>query len=65
MKKEKPIYTITSEDIMNVAKEMGISVSREDLRFIEDKVGDFFGSQWHDAIEYALMELENVRKNKQ
>lgn len=65
MKKQKILYAITTEDVMNVAKEIGISVSRENLGFIEDKVGDFFGSQWHDAIEYALMKSENVKKNKQ
>lgn len=65
MKRGKSIYTITTEDVINVSKEMGISVSAEDLHFIEDKVGDFFGSQWHDALEYALTELEQNRKNKQ
>ncbi|GEM_PF-3760465 len=38
---------------------------RKDLYFIENKIGDFFGDRWHDAIEYALMELERTRVKKE
>lgn len=62
MKKEKVIYAITSEDVVNVSNEINISTSSEELPFIKDKVGDFFGSQWHDAVEYALIELKNNRE---
>ncbi len=65
MKKEKVIYTITSNDVMNVSDEINIPVSLKDLSFIEDKIENFFGSQWHSAVEYALIELERNKKNKQ
>lgn len=58
MKKQKILYSITVQDVINVANEEHISFTERDLNFIADKVGDFFGSQWYDAIEYALKELE-------
>ena len=61
MNKDKILYSITSEDVINVSEEIKISISSKDLQFIEDKIGDFFGSQWYDAVEYALTELKKVR----
>ncbi len=62
MKKEKIVYAITSDDIKNVADEINISVSAKDLPFIEDKIGDFIGDKWHDAVEYALCALGETKK---
>lgn len=59
MKKEKVLYAVTVEDVVNVSNEINISFVEKDLYFIEDKIGDFFGSQWYEAIEYALRELKN------
>lgn len=60
--KEKTLYEITSEDVMMVSEDIDIPVSFKDMSFIEDKIGDFLGDQWRDAIEYALAELEEKRK---
>ncbi|OHA01605.1 MAG: hypothetical protein A3C11_02095 [Candidatus Sungbacteria bacterium RIFCSPHIGHO2_02_FULL_49_12] len=62
MKKEQILYIITRDDIKNVSSEMNISVSEKDFTFIKDKVGNFIGDKWHDAIEYALWELEESKK---
>ena len=59
MKKNKILYAITIEDVFKVAEEDGLSFSKDNLQFIEDKIGDFMGDKWHDAIEYALKELKN------
>ena len=64
MKKEIILYAITNEDVKNVSDEMNISASTKDLPFVRDKIGHFFGSQWHDAIEYALIELKSAKENK-
>lgn len=57
MKKQKILYAITVEDVCVVAKEEKISFAEKDLDFIQDKIGDFFGNQWQEAIEYALRKL--------
>ena len=57
MEKDKIIYSITTEDVMNVAKELGVDFKEEDLRIIEDKIDDYMGSTWHEAVENALKEL--------
>ena len=62
--KEKVLYAITSEDVMNVSDEIDIPVSAKDMSFIEDKIGGFFDDQWHDAVEYALTELEDDREKR-
>ena len=64
MKKEKRLYAITDKDVINVSDEVRIPVSSTDLFFIGNKVGDFFGSQWHDAVEYALTELKRAKESK-
>lgn len=58
MKQEKTLYAITVEDVINIAAENKVTISKKDWSFIEDKVGDFFGDSWREAIEYALDELE-------
>lgn len=60
MKKQKILYAITAEDVINISEQENIPFTEKDLYFIEDKIGDFLGSQWHDAIVYALKELERV-----
>ena len=64
MKKEKILYAVTSKDVMSVSNEVNITVSSKDIPFIEDRIGDFFGSQWYDAVEFALMELDRLKRNK-
>ena len=43
MRREKILYTITTEDVRNVSDEVDISFANKDLHFIQDKIGDFFG----------------------
>lgn len=62
MKKPEILYVITDEDVINVAKEMSVSVTEQDMAFIQDKIGDFLGSYWYDAVEYALQELRKESK---
>ena len=58
MKKEKVLYAVSVEDIINVSNEINIPFVEKDLYFIEDKIGDFFGSQWYESIIFALRELK-------
>lgn len=58
MDENKILYAISVEDVMNVSVEADIPFDKEDLLFIEDKIGDFMGSKWSEAIEYALQELK-------
>lgn len=58
MKKQKILYAITAEDIARVAREERLPFSEKDLQFIEEKLGDFIGNKWHDAVLYALKELQ-------
>lgn len=58
MKRPKILYAITDEDVSNVGQEMNISFTEQDMAFIQDKVGDFLGSCWYDAVEYALQQLK-------
>lgn len=58
MEKEKILYSLTIEDLVNVAKEIGVDFAEDDLRIIEDKIADYIGSTWFNAIEYALNELK-------
>lgn len=62
MNKQKILYTITTDDVINIANQENIPFTEKDFNFIEDKVGDYFGDKWQDAIKYALNELD---KNKQ
>lgn len=58
------LYSITVDDVVNVSDEIGIIFSTKDLDFIQDKIGDCFGDQWYEAVEYALRELEKARSGK-
>jgi hypothetical protein len=58
---ERVIYTITAEDVRKVAKEEHIPVTKKDMPFIEDKVGDYFREKWQEAIVYALNELTRTK----
>ena len=57
MKKQKTLYVITTEDIVNVSNQENIPFTEKDMPFIGDKIGDYFGDKWQDAILYALREL--------
>ncbi|MFH1170545.1 MAG: hypothetical protein V1704_03220 [Candidatus Vogelbacteria bacterium] len=54
---ERVLYAITTEDVRKVAQEEHIPVTKKDLPFIEDKIGDYFRERWQEAIAYALNEL--------
>lgn len=44
MNNSKIIYSINIEDIQNVAEEeIGRSLSKKELKIIEDKIGDYIG----------------------
>ena len=54
---EKIIYSINIEDIQNIAKqELDITLTEEELKLVEDKLGDYVG--WHEAILHAMNELK-------
>lgn len=58
MDTEKILYAITVEDVVNVSEEIEIEFTENDIEFIQDKIGDFMGSTWSDAVEFALQELK-------
>jgi hypothetical protein len=62
MDTEKVLYSITIEDVINVSEEIKIEFAEDDISFIQDKISDFLGSEWFDAIEFALRELEEERE---
>lgn len=62
--KEKTLYAITTEDVRGVADESNIPFTKKDLPFLEDKIGDFMGDKWYDAVDYALCELKSERARK-
>ena len=57
MNKQKIIYALTIEDVLNISEEEKISFNTKDLPLIEEKVGDYMGDSWREAIEYALIEV--------
>ena len=57
MKKQKTLYAITTEDVLNISKEENLPFSIENLSSIEEKIGDYMGERWREAIEYALIEI--------
>lgn len=59
--REKILYRITSEDVSMVLDE-DRKFSEQELDFISEKIGEFFGDQWREAIEYALAGLDKKRK---
>jgi hypothetical protein len=62
MDKEKIIYQLSVEDIFTVIEdnELKIQINESDVPLLEDRIGNFI--DWHGAIEFALMELENSRR---
>jgi len=58
MKKQRILYAIINEDVINVSRQENIPFTEKDLPFIQDKVGDYFGDKWQDAIVYALESLK-------
>lgn len=58
---ERVLYAITTEDVKKMSRQERIPVTRQDLPFIEDKIGDYFRERWQDAVVYALNELQAVR----
>ena len=62
--KEKILYAITTEDVKNVAEETGVSFTKKDLYFLQDKIGDYFGDKWYEAVDFALTELKNKNARK-
>jgi hypothetical protein len=63
MDTEKTLYAITVEDVINVSEETEIAFSENNLDFIQDKIGDFIGSTWFEAVEFALQQLK-VRESE-
>jgi hypothetical protein len=64
MNKNKIIYSLNVDDILNVMEEIDIHINlNEDaIKFIQDKVGNKI--DWKGAIEFALFEFENQNKSK-
>lgn len=58
MKKQKILYAIKIEDVINISKQENIPFVEKDLPVIQDKVEDYFGDKWQDAIMYALETLK-------
>lgn len=57
MHKKKIIHSINIEDIQNVAEqELGRKLTEEELKLVEDKLGDYVG--WYEAILHAIDELK-------
>ncbi|MFN3533224.1 MAG: hypothetical protein ACK41Q_12060 [Candidatus Brocadia sp.] len=53
---EKIIYSINIEDVQSVAEqELGRKLTAEELKLVEDKLGDYVG--WYEAILHAMNEL--------
>ena len=61
MKKQKILYSITTEDVANVSEQENIAFTEKDLHFIEDKIGNYFADKWQDAIKYSLEELKETK----
>ncbi|KXK30121.1 MAG: hypothetical protein UZ01_01594 [Candidatus Brocadia sinica] len=56
MHKKKLIHSVNIEDIQNVAEqELGRKLTKEELKLVEDKLGDYVG--WYEAILHAIDEL--------
>jgi hypothetical protein len=62
MDKEKVIYAITITDIQEVSEDKAINFEAEDVAFLQDKIGDYMGSLWYEAVEFALTELATSKK---
>lgn len=58
MKKRKILYALTAEDVVNISNEEKMPFKVKDLPFIKEKIGDYFGDKWQDAIKYALIAVK-------
>lgn len=57
MRKKKFIHSINIEDVQNVAEqELGRKLTAEELKLVEDKLGDYVG--WYEAILHAINDLK-------
>lgn len=62
MNPEEIFYSLTVEDIQNVAEAFEIKINDKDLPFLIDRIGDLMGDSWYGAIEQALEELEEKQE---
>lgn len=64
MNKNKIIYSLNVEDILNVMDENDIHINLNDdaIKFIQDKVGNKI--DWRGAIEFTLFEFENQNRSE-
>ena len=60
---ERVLYAITTEDVRKMSRREHIPVTKKDLPFIEEKIGDYFRERWEDAVVNALNELQDSRRN--
>lgn len=63
MNTKKIIYSINVDDFIGVSEELDIPFEKNDLKFIEEKIGDFMGANWYEAAEFALKELEELKNS--
>lgn len=53
----KILYSISREDVQNVAEEeLNRKLTEEELKLVQDKLGDYVG--WYEAILNAMKELK-------
>ncbi|MDQ3635597.1 MAG: hypothetical protein M3405_13965 [Acidobacteriota bacterium] len=57
MDNEQILYAITIEDLKNVSEEIEMKFSESDIDKIQEKIGDFMGDIWYEAIQNALEEI--------
>lgn len=57
MAKNKVLYSITTEDVRNVAEELGYTFSDKDIDAIEEHIVELMGNAWYTSIEAALEKL--------
>jgi hypothetical protein len=61
MKKQKILYVITTEDVINTSNQENIPFTENDLPLIEESIGNYFGDKWQDAIKYALVGIKEQK----
>jgi glutamyl-tRNA reductase len=60
MGKEDVVYTLTVEDIQNVATEyLGRKLNKKEVKIVEENLGKTV--KWYDAIESAIF-ISNIKK---
>jgi hypothetical protein len=59
---DKIIYSISIEDVQQVAKEeFGRKLKPRELKIVENEIGDYFA--WYDSIESCLCDKIFTNKN--